>query len=144
MVSRQSEDDAAWRSIVENYGERAELDPTSFGTEPETANETAYDDLDDYREVDDLADWDDRDEPEDDHYVPPPPPPLPHPKPVRLAAWLGVFGAPVLLLLDMVLALPLPGWFAKGLVAWFVGGFIYLVFHMDRGPRDPWDDGARV
>jgi hypothetical protein len=140
-VSRPSEDDAAWRSIVENYGERAELDPAPSGTEPETANETAYDDLDHVREVDVPDDWDDRD---DDQFVPPPPPPLPHPTPVRLAAWLGVFGAPALLLLDMVLALPLPGWLAKGLVVWFVGGFVYLVFHMDRGPRDPWDDGARV
>jgi len=143
-VSRQNEDDAAWRSIVENYGERAELDPVPSGTEPETANEAAYDDADASREVgdrDDLHEWDDRD---DDHYVPPPPPPLPHPTPVRLAAWLGVFGAPALLLLDMVLALPLPEWLAKGLVAWFVGGFVYLVFHMDRRPRDPWDDGARV
>ena len=137
-MSRQSEDDAAWRSIVENYGERAELDPAPSGPEPETANETAYDDG---READDLDDWDDRD---DDQFVPPPPPPLPHPTPLRLAAWLGVFGAPALLLLDMVLALPLPGWLAKGLVAWFVGGFVYLVLHMDRGPRDPWDDGARV
>jgi len=140
-VSRQNEDDAAWRSIVENYGERAELDPALPGSDPEAAHESAYDDLDHLRQVDDLEDWDD---PDDDKFVPPPPPPLPHPTPVRLAAWLGVFGAPALLLLDMVLALPLPGWLAKGLVAWFVGGFVYLVFHMDRGPRDPWDNGARV
>jgi len=133
-VSRQSEDDAAWRSIVENYGERAELDPAPSGTDPEAAD----DEIDD---LDDIDEWDDRG---DDGFVPPPPPPLPHPTPVRLAAWLGVFGAPALLLLDLVLSLPLPGWLAKGLVAWFVGGFVYLVLHMDRGPRDPWDDGARV
>jgi hypothetical protein len=139
-VSRPSEDDAAWRSIVENYGERAELDPAPSGYEPETASETVSDDPDHLRDGEDPDDWGDR----DDQFVPPPPPPLPHPTPVRLAAWLGVFGAPALLLLDMVLALPLPGWLAKGLVAWFVGGFVYLVFHMDRGPRDPWDDGARV
>jgi len=68
------------------------------------------------------------------------------------ATWLG--RARGLLPLGVVLAqvlsfahyahLPLPGWLAKGLVAWFVGGFVYLVLHMDRGPRDPWDDGARV
>jgi hypothetical protein len=133
-VGRQSEDDAAWRSIVENYGERAELDPAASATEPEAADE-------DRDELTDLEEWDDRD---DDHFVPPPPPPLPHPTPVRLVAWLGVFGAPALLLLDMVLALPLQGWILKGLVAWFVGGFVYLVLHMDKGPRDPWDDGARV
>ena len=30
------------------------------------------------------------------------------------------------------------------LVAWFVGGFTYLVLQMPRGPRDPEDDGARL
>ena len=128
-MSRQDEDDA-WRSIVENYGERAEIDPAP----PETEPETTYDD----RDVDD---WDDRDE---DRFVPPPPPPLPHPTPVRLAAWIGVFGAPAVLLVAMVLPLPLPGWLGKCLVAYFVAGFLYLVFHMERGPRDPWDNGARV
>ena len=130
-MSRPSEDDAAWRSIVENYGERAELDPAP---DPATddAPEPAYDD------PDERDDWD------DEHFVPPPPPPLPHPPPVRLAAWLGVFGAPAVLLVAMVLALPLPGWISKGLIGWFVVGFLYLVFHMDRGPRDPWDNGARV
>ena len=128
-MSRQDEDDA-WRSIVENYGERAEIDPAPPATEPEPAY--------------DLNQWDDDvDEPED-RFVPPPPPPLPHPTPLRLAAWLGVFGAPAVLLVAMVLALPLPTWLEKGLVGAFVGGFLYLVFNMERGPRDPWDDGARV
>jgi hypothetical protein len=128
-VSRQDEDDA-WRSIVENYGERAEIDPSPSVDEPEP--EASYDDLDDW------------DEPDDDRFVPPTPPPLPHPTPVRLAAWIGVFGAPAVLLVAMVLALPLPGWVGKGLVCYFVAGFLYLVYHMDRGPRDPWDNGARV
>jgi hypothetical protein len=129
-VSRQSEDDA-WRSIVENYGERAEIDPAPAETEPEPAH-------------DEPDDWDDLDDLDDDRFVPPPPPPLPHPPPVRLAAWIGVFGAPAVLLVGMVLALPLPVWLEKGLVGYFVAGFLYLVYHMDRGPRDPWDDGARV
>ena len=132
-MSRQDEDDA-WRSIVENYGERAEIDPAPSGTEPEPT----YDEPDDR---DDVEAWD---EPDDDRFVPPPPPPLPHPTPVRLAAWVGVFGAPAVLLVVMVLALPLPTWLEKGLVGYFVGGFLYLVFNMERGPRDPWDDGARV
>jgi hypothetical protein len=132
-VSRQDEDDA-WRSIVENYGERAEIDPAPSGAEPEPS----YDEPDDR---DDVEDWD---EPDDDRFVPPPPPPLPHPTPLRLAAWVGVFGAPAVLLVVMVLALPLPTWLEKGLVGYFVGGFLYLVFNMERGPRDPWDDGARV
>jgi hypothetical protein len=29
-------------------------------------------------------------------------------------------------------------------VAWFVGGFGYLVHEMPRSPRDPWDDGSRI
>jgi hypothetical protein len=135
-VSRQSEDDA-WRSIVENYGERAELDASKSEPEPEPA----YDDLDDARDLDDRDALGDLD---DERFVPPPPPPLPHPTPVRLAAWIGVFGAPAVLLVAMVLALPMPGWLGKGLVCYFVAGFLYLVFHMDRGPRDPWDNGARV
>ena len=137
-MSRQSEDDA-WRSIVENYGERPEVDAGSdpdidprSTVEPEP--EPAYDDADRWDDVDEL----------DDRFVPPPPPPLPHPTPVRLAAWIGVFGAPAVLLLVMVLALPLPSWLEKGLVGYFVAGFLYLVFNMDRGPRDPWDNGARV
>jgi hypothetical protein len=130
-VSRQDEDDA-WRSIVENYGERAEVQPeveaeAQAEAEAENAEPDRWDDVDD-----------------DERFVPPPPPPLPHPPPVRLAAWIGVFGAPAVLLVAMVLALPLPGWLAKGLVAYFAVGFLYLVFHMERGPRDPWDNGARV
>ena len=34
-MSRQDEDDA-WRSIVENYGERAEIEPSAPETEPES------------------------------------------------------------------------------------------------------------
>ena len=33
---------------------------------------------------------------------------------------------------------------AYALIAWFVGGFTYLVLLMPRGPRDPDDDGARL
>lgn len=135
-MSRQSEDDA-WRSIVENFGERAELDPSPSETEPEAA----YDDLE---ALDDRDHEDDEDDLDGDRFVPPPPPPLPHPPPAQLAAWIGVFGAPAVLLVGMVLALPLPLWVEKGLVCYFVGGFLYLVFTMERGPRDPWDDGARV
>ena len=130
------QDDDAWRSIVENYGERADIDPSSSGTEPETAYDDGHDPDD--RDVHD--DWDDP----DDRFVPPPPPPLPHPTPVRLLAWIGVFGAPAVLLVTMVLALPLPLLLEKGLVGYFVVGFLYLVFNMERGPRDPFDDGARV
>jgi hypothetical protein len=130
-VSGQSEDEV-WRSIVENYGERPHVDP--LPTEPEPA---AAPDVEVRPSPDEL--WD-----EEERFVPPPPPPLPHPTPVRLAAWSGVFGAPAVLLVALVLGIPLPSLVGYGLVAAFVGGFLYLVIHMQRGPRDPGDDGAVV
>ena len=126
-MSGQSEEDA-WRSIVENYGERAEVEPEPpAGSAPAGPTSGAsYADLDAER------------------FVPPPPPPLPYVPPALLAAWLGLFGAPVVLLVALVLRIDLPGWFAYGLVGAFVGGFLYLVARMQRGPRDPGDDGARL
>lgn len=133
----------AWQDIVDNFGERAELDddppaepgagsagvpfggrfgdPAAFVPEP--------------REVP---------EPEDEGYVPPPPPPLPRVAPDRGLAWAGVFGAPAVLLLVTVLQVSVAPWLGYLLVAAFVGGFGYLVATMPREPRDPWDDGAQV
>ena len=44
----------------------------------------------------------------------------------------------------LLVGVPLPSWLAYLLVAGFVGGFVYLVIQMPRGPRDPFDDGARL
>lgn len=127
-MSGQDEDDV-WRSIVENYGERPAVEPLPpeppAPARPVAPSDATYDEL-------------------DDRFVPPDPPPLPHPPPVRLAAWSGIFGAPTVLLFALVLGIPLPGWLAYALVASFVGGFAYLVVNMQRGPRDPGDDGARL
>ena len=126
-MSGQSEDDV-WRSIVENYGERPEVEPLAEEPVPEGPPVAPDDGL-----------------PEpDDRFVPPEPPAFPLPPPARFAAWSGVFGAPTVLLVALVLGIPLPSWIAYGLVASFVGGFAYLVVHMQRGPRDPGDDGAVV
>ena len=122
----------AWRSIVDNYGERAELDEP----EPEPPAEpllreqppTAYE-----------ADGED-----EEGYVPPEPPPLPHVPTPQLAGWAGVLGAPVLLLVCLLAGIALPGWASLLLVAAFVGGFLFLVLRMPREPRDPWDDGSRL
>lgn len=129
-------DDDVWRSIVENYGDRpdVELPPPAPAPAPEW----------------DASAWDDEDEgedpvaPDDDSFVPPPPPPLPRVESDRLAAWSGLFGAPAVLLVALVLGLHLPAWIGYLLVAWFVGGFGYLVVKMPNGPRDPGDDGARL
>jgi len=136
-VNGQSEEDA-WRSIVENYGERADLEPPRPEPEPQTATGPSYDPIFD-PEDDEL----DEVEPEEG-FVPPPPPPLPHPPPVRLAAWVGLFGSPAVLVLTLVLGIALPSWIGFLLVVAFLGGFGYLVVTMQRGPRDPGDDGARL
>ena len=136
----QRDDDEAWRSIVENYGERAEVEPdppvSDEGTDtratpaPEPARtwDSPYPD----------SDW------TEDRFVPPPPPPLPRPRRDRLFAWLGLFGSPAVLLLCLIFNIALPKLLAYALVAAFVGGFLYLVWLMPRGPRDPDDDGAVV
>jgi hypothetical protein len=137
--------DAAWRSIVENYGERVEIDeppapPTSDTAAPfggrfgDPSALAGYDDVPDELDADDL----------EEGYEPPPPPPLPRLTPDRAVAWGGVFGSPVLLLLAMILSISIPTWLGYLLIVGFVGGFGYLVFQMPREPRDPGDDGAQI
>jgi hypothetical protein len=142
-VGGQSEDDA-WRAIVENYGERPRLDP-SPAPEPEATWYVGALDgggRDAGGDAGDVGD-DALDDP-DEGFVPPPPPPLPVPEPARLVAWLGVFGAPAVMLVSLALGVMLPSLLGYALIAWFVGGFGYLVVNMDRTPRDPGDDGAVV
>lgn len=147
-MQRDSEEDA-WRAIVENYGERAELDdePTA-----EPAGETIAEPQAE-RTVDPAlfrlvvpAPEEPRELSEDpeDGFVPPEPPPLPKLPPDRLAAWAGLFGSPLILLICLVTGFGLPDWAGYLLVAAFIGGFVYLVVKMPRGPADPWDDGARL
>jgi hypothetical protein len=128
-------DDAAWRAIVENYGEPVLRDEDLEAEPPRRAQPEpeSYDD-----------EPDPFDDDPDDRFIPPAPPPLPRPTPDRLVAWLGVFLAPALLLACVVAGYQPPriiGWL---LVAWFVGGFLYLVVRMPAAPRDPWDDGATL
>ena len=138
----QRDDDEAWRSIVDNYGERAEVEPdppvtdaaTDSWPRPPVAPEPAPTWDDDFPD----SDW------SEERFVPPPPPPLPRPRRDRLVAWLGVFGSPTVLLVCLVLGISLPQLLAYALVAAFVGGFLYLVWLMPHGPRDPDDDGAVV
>ena len=140
MSSR--DEDEAWRQIVANYGDapsvedvpRPEPDPEpdpNLIQPPAVAGEPAR--------ADTPFKWED-----EGRFVPPPPPPLPRPEPRRALAWLGLFGAPTLLLVALVFGVYFPGWLSLILVGGFVGGFIYLVFTMPSGPRDPGDDGARI
>lgn len=133
-MTRPEDDDRrteeAWRSIVDNYGERPAVGEDAPGAVelPEVPTAPPSRGAEESQE----------------RFVPPPPPPLPRPRPRRALAWAGVLGAPVLLLVLLVLAADLPVGLDYALVAWFVGGFGYLVATMPSGPRDPWDDGSRV
>lgn len=144
----ERDEEALWRSIVENYGERISLEsPAEPTVEPEPdppadpgppvrprAQPPAQRD-----EPDVLDAWDDP----DDHFVPPEPPPLPSPEPPRLLAWAGVFGVPILVIVVSVLKISVPSFVSLLGLAWFVGGFGYLVATMRRdGDPDERDDGA--
>jgi hypothetical protein len=88
-----------------------------------------------------------REDPADDHFVPPPPPPLPKLDPVTKGAWLALFGGPFYLLIATAVGWQISGLAAFLAVAAFVGGFVVLVLRMDNGgPRDSGsdDDGAVV
>jgi len=146
-VQRDSEEDA-WRAIVENYGDRPEIDDAAAAEQSASrppAGEIWAVDADDHEDPDDDPDADlDLGRADDERFVPPPPPPLPRLPPDRLLAWSGVFGSPAVLLVCLVFGVHLPPWLGYLLVASFIGGFVYLVVHMPRGPGDPYDDGARL
>lgn len=145
----ERDDDALWRDIVHNYGERARLSEDDDGpdeswaaampvTEPMTGPMT--------EPMTGPLTGPDTDPPLDlgDAFVPPDPPSPPLPTGPRLLAWLGLLVVPVLMLALLLLRWQPPGLVSLALLAWFVGGFGYLVAAMPRGPRDPGDDGARL
>ena len=87
-----------------------------------------------------------RDDPADDHFVPPVPPPLPRLDPVTKVAWIALFGGPLYLLISTAVGATISGLAAFLAVAAFVGGFVILVLRMDNGrpPDSGSDDGAVV
>ncbi len=130
------DEDEAWRDIVDNFGEAPSGDELDTPVEPEVVElpgPTEY--LDPWRP----EPWED-----EGRFVPPPAPPVPLADPPRLLAWIGVFGAPTVLLIGLIFAIGFPGWLSTLLVASFIGGFGFLVATMSSEPRDPGDDGARV
>ena len=167
-TERSTDPDEVWRAIVANYGDRPVLDepggadqpdvepgpPARPGpADPDARLRRLFEPLDrpgpdrgpaDGRGRDGGDDEADLARAPDAPFVPPTPPPLPPTTPARRMAWLGALVAPVVLLLSLVLSIDLPQVLALGLVAWFAGGFCYLVLTMSREPRDPGDDGARV
>jgi hypothetical protein len=152
-VSRPEDEgrtELAWREIVEHYGERPVLDDETPAAEEPAAGEQPdatpdAPDLPEHLEDDDPVEHREQAIAEAERFSPPPAPPFPTPRTwQRGLAWAGLFVAPLLALVLGIFSLyvtPLLGW---ALVAWFVGGFAYLVREMPRSPRDPWDDGSRV
>lgn len=144
--NRKLDEDAAWRAIVENYGEEPAdppLDPPTEQAPPREDEQPRFSVFD--RRWDEPmnteATWED-----EGHFVPPDPPPLPKLEPRRKLAWIGLFGPPVLMLVAVVFGWQYPGWLSFLLVAGFLGGFGYLVATMprSRGEDGSGDDGAVV
>jgi hypothetical protein len=137
------DEEAAWREIVANYGERPVLGSGSplpeVPAEPQAPRPVEPRERVDLGALGDLGDLTDG-----HHFVPPEPPPLPRATPARRLAWLGLFVPPVLMLVAVVLGWTFPAWVAVGLVMAFVGGFNFLVATMPRDRDDGWDDGAVV
>ena len=141
------DEEAAWRSIVEHYGDRAEMEgePPQVPEPPPAATasslfDRSYLDGQQARAESEQPAWSD-----EGHYVPPEPPPIPRGTPARRLAWLGLFGAPLAMLAAVVFGWVFPPWLVLMLVVAFIGGFVFLVATMPRD-RDDWsgDDGAVV
>ena len=153
------DEEAAWREIIENYGERPAFGGGGAG--PDTTGLSPFDRsyLDSLdarpRPLGDRVDGNARpggdDHDEDlrdpaDHFVPPEPPPIPRGTPARRLAWAGLLGSPVVLLVAVFVHM-LTGWLVPilltlGVAAAFVGGFAFLVATMPRDRGDGWNDGA--
>jgi len=148
------DEELLWRSIVDNNGDRVTLDPTAdeptgeppqAPTEEPTATQVPAAPSKPEEPPAEARDWLDAYDDPEDHFVPPEPERVPTPEPRRLIAWAGVFGVPVAVLVLVVLQVSLPPWASMLCLAWFVGGFGYLVATMRREPPDSdWDDGARL
>ena len=152
------DEDAAWREIIANYGERVQLAtsepepsgaaaPIEPGATPDPAGppsvfDRAYlDALESARAPEPSVDsW-----AEEGHFVPPEPPRVPRGTPARRLAWAGLFGAPAVMLAAVVLGWTFATWLVVVLVAAFVGGFVFLVATMQRD-HDDWsgNDGAVI
>jgi hypothetical protein len=136
------DEDAAWRAIVENFGERASLvdgeEPTAPSPAPSVFDSTYLESLRPEPAEEDAAApelWS-----EEHHFVPPEPPPVPRTTPARQVAWIGLFGAPLLMLVAVIGHWAYPTWLSMCLVGAFVGGFVFLVATMERRGGDGWDD----
>ncbi len=73
--------------------------------------------------------------------MPPEPPPLPEADVTSKFAWLGVLGAPVLLLLAILLGWEMTWWLTTACIGGFLGGAVTLVMRMRTDDEDDGDPG---
>lgn len=141
----QSED-AAWREIVANFGERVDLPPDedlptqSQGQSPEHSV-VFGDDVDEAFESEPVEDW------AEEGFIPALPDPVRLPLDRRIA-WAAVLGVPAAAMVAAFFvqtsSATLPSWAGLLMALVFLGGFGYLVATMPKEREDPWDDGARL
>ena len=133
-------DDQAWREIVDNFGDRADLGDGAVDL-------PAFEEHEEPEVEPDPESWHPGWE-DEGHFEPPAVPPLPRTSPAHALAWVGVLGMPalaiVLYTLTTVFTFTIPGWVSGVMLVAFVGGFGYLVATMRKDPDDGWDDGARL
>jgi hypothetical protein len=157
-VIARSTEDAEWASLVLQFNAPAaeghDVTPVPRWPASEDVDENSYEPLIDVPAGLIVGDTDE-DPPEEpparrtedphDHYIPPDPPKGPRLDWVSRAAWLGLIGGPVLLILAALLDFG-TGRITTIAVVGFIGGFLTLVLRMkDRlPPEDTPDDGAVV
>ncbi|MDX3000202.1 hypothetical protein PWY87_00870 [Kribbella solani] len=158
-VIDRSTEDAEWKSLVEQFNQPSA--PGHDGAEDPVPRWPVSEDVDDkYEPLIDVpaglaieTPADDEDEepvkkPADDphdHFVPPEPPRGPRLDWISRAAWLGLLGGPLLLIVAALFDFG-TGRITTLAVAGFIGGFLTLVLRMkDRlPPGSGGDDGAVV
>lgn len=159
-VIERSTEDAEWQSLVEQFNApsapgHAES-PVPRWPASEDVDENSYEPLIDVpagltvepdpEEKDEEAPRRRRADDPHDHFVPPEPPRGPRLDWISRAAWLGLIGGPVLLIVAAMLDLDAGGRLMLIAVVGFIAGFLTLVIRMgNRLPQDDTpDDGAVV
>lgn len=126
--SQPPDEEARWREIVENYGDRPQVDMPA--PEPPAPAPTHSDD-------EPLLDRSG-----EGHFIPPEPPAVGWPTGPRAVACIGLFGGPTLILMMLLFQVTVPTWLGWLALLGFIAGFGYLVAGIR--PRDEWDDGSQV
>lgn len=128
---RSAAEDQAWASIVQNFGERAQLADDDIVAEPINLIPIQPEPVAAIVES-------------DAHFEPAEVPRVGLADGPRGAAWLGLLGAPTLFVIALLTGIPVPEWLSLFVVVAFLVSLGYLVATMRNDDDEPWDDGAVV